>query len=215
LLENHTEIISNKAVFDLLQNEEFYLKCCQMASILKPVKELTNILEARNANLAECFIGLTRLAISINRLELQQNALNKIYETASLIWYNFKYTEASCLSLLSEMRSWKRKEPQYDLSYNQSKETPLKWWMSVNVDQIEDSEIEDDNNNDSQQMLTNNLNLSQIVDLTLPKFLSTNITLFESAINRLSSHERAYNLERREYNPIQLAQQMINEENNL
>ncbi|CAG8727689.1 7127_t:CDS:1, partial [Racocetra fulgida] len=58
------------------------------------------------------------------------------------------------------------------------------------MQQTEDSEIEDDNDNNSQQMLTNNLNLSQIVDLTLPEFLSTNITLFESAINRLSSHER-------------------------
>ncbi|CAG8738300.1 6672_t:CDS:2 [Gigaspora margarita] len=308
LLENHTEIISNSNVFGLLQNEEFYSKCCQIASILKPVKELTNILEARNADLAECFIGLTRLATSINRIEsrnqwrtlminnfnrrrgLQQTALNKIYETASLIWYNFRYTEVSCLNLLSEMRLWKRKE------------TPLKWWMSINVheenDQLqelalflfsivpsqavcernfstlkwlfgdkrtqlnllriesiakirsfyisntdkelriygkdmndkdlkeslnnsviiqptEDLEIDDDHDNYSQQILTDNLNLSQLVDLTLPEFLSTNNSLFESATNRLSSHERAYNLENREYDPVQLAQQMINEENDL
>ncbi|CAG8800699.1 27365_t:CDS:2, partial [Gigaspora margarita] len=62
LLENCTEIISNNNVFGLLQNEEFYSKCHQIASILKPVKELTNILEACNADLAGCFIGLTRLA---------------------------------------------------------------------------------------------------------------------------------------------------------
>ncbi|CAG8802204.1 7138_t:CDS:1, partial [Racocetra persica] len=69
LLKNHTEIILNKAMFDLLQNDEFYSKYRQIASILKPIKELTNILEAHNANLAEYFIGLTRLATSINRLE--------------------------------------------------------------------------------------------------------------------------------------------------
>ncbi|CAG8496436.1 2986_t:CDS:2 [Racocetra fulgida] len=131
LLENRTEIISNNNVFDLLQNEEFFSKCCQIASILKLVKELTNILEARNASLAECFI---------------------------------------------------------------------------------DSEI-DDNDNDNHS-LTDNLNLSQLVDLTLPEFLSTNNALFESAINRLSSYERAYNLENRDYDPIRLAQQIMNEESN-
>ncbi|CAG8785867.1 14851_t:CDS:1, partial [Racocetra persica] len=69
ILENRTKIISNNNVFGLLQNKEFFLKYRQIASILKPVKELTNILEARNANLAECFIGLTRLATSINRIK--------------------------------------------------------------------------------------------------------------------------------------------------
>ncbi|CAG8786271.1 9222_t:CDS:1, partial [Cetraspora pellucida] len=66
--------------------------------------------------------------------------------------------------------------------------------------QIEDLKIDDDDNNN--YSLTDNLNLSQLVDLTLPEFLSTNNTLFEFAINRLSSHERAYNLENREYDPI-------------
>ncbi|CAG8689020.1 34390_t:CDS:2, partial [Gigaspora margarita] len=57
------------------------------------------------------------------------------------------------------------------------------------------------------------ISLSQLIDLTLPEFLSTNNSLFESATNRLSSYERVYNLENREYDPVQLAQQMINEEN--
>ncbi|CAG8804315.1 16645_t:CDS:1, partial [Cetraspora pellucida] len=68
--------------------------------------------------------------------------------------------------------------------------------------QIEDLKIDDDDNND--YSLTDNLNLSQLVNLTLSEFLSTNNTLFESAINRLSSHERAYNLENRKYDLIQL-----------
>ncbi|CAG8822469.1 23254_t:CDS:1, partial [Cetraspora pellucida] len=70
LLENRTEIISNSNMFGLLQNEEFFSKCHQIASILKLVKELTNIIEVCNANLAECFISLIRLATNINRIEL-------------------------------------------------------------------------------------------------------------------------------------------------
>ncbi|CAG8527300.1 14062_t:CDS:1, partial [Cetraspora pellucida] len=65
-----------------------------------------------------------------------------------------------------------------------------------------------------EQTLTDNLNISQIVDLTLPEFLSTNNNLFESAINRLFFHERAQNLGNTEYDPIRLAQQIANEENN-
>ncbi|RHZ84790.1 hypothetical protein Glove_74g305 [Diversispora epigaea] len=69
ILENHPEVITNKNVFTLLQNEEFYSNCYQIASILKPVKELTNILEARNANLADCFIGLIKLGAKINQIQ--------------------------------------------------------------------------------------------------------------------------------------------------
>lgn len=56
-------------MFNLLQNEDFYIKCRQISVILKPVKELTNCLEARTANLADVFIGLVKLAASINRVE--------------------------------------------------------------------------------------------------------------------------------------------------
>ncbi|CAG8453161.1 10887_t:CDS:2 [Racocetra fulgida] len=225
--ENYPEVILNTNVFDLLQNEEFYSKCCQIAFILKPIKELTNILEAPNTNLAECFIGLIRLATE---------ALNQIYKTASVIWYNFKYPESSCLSLLSEMRAWKRNEAPYNLSYNQQEETPMKWWLTnelrlygkdisekelkenlnnfVNIQQPDNLEIAEESNDDIQQILTNNLNINRIIDLSLPEFLSTNNILFESAINRLSSYERGYNSENREYDPIDLAQQIIEVENN-
>ncbi|RHZ82232.1 hypothetical protein Glove_110g41 [Diversispora epigaea] len=69
ILENHPQVITNKNVFTLLQNEEFYFNCYQIASILKPVKELTNIFEARNANLANCFIGLIKLGAKINQIQ--------------------------------------------------------------------------------------------------------------------------------------------------
>jgi len=62
-------VISNTAVFDLLEDEDFYIKCRQVSVILKPVKELTNCLEAKTANLADVFIGLVKLAANINRVE--------------------------------------------------------------------------------------------------------------------------------------------------
>ncbi|CAG8688752.1 624_t:CDS:2, partial [Gigaspora margarita] len=67
ILENHISVISNDTVFDLFENEDFYMKCCQISVILKPVKKLTNCLEAKTANLADIFIGLIKLAASINQ----------------------------------------------------------------------------------------------------------------------------------------------------
>ncbi|CAG8838664.1 22274_t:CDS:1, partial [Cetraspora pellucida] len=69
--------------------------------------------------------------------------------------------------------------------------------------------IVEESNDNIQQILTDNLNINRIVDLLLPEFLSTNNILFESAINRLSLYERGYNSENREYDSINLAQQII------
>ncbi|CAJ0768345.1 17347_t:CDS:2, partial [Entrophospora sp. SA101] len=69
ILDNYPSVISNDNVFNYLQNEDFYMKCRQIFSILKPIKELTNILEARSANLADCFIGLVKLAAAINQID--------------------------------------------------------------------------------------------------------------------------------------------------
>ncbi|CAG8778578.1 12370_t:CDS:1, partial [Ambispora leptoticha] len=69
ILENHASAISNITVFNLIQDENFYIKCRQISTILKPIKELTNCLEAKMANLANTFIGLIKLAASINQVE--------------------------------------------------------------------------------------------------------------------------------------------------
>ncbi|RHZ53295.1 hypothetical protein Glove_443g77 [Diversispora epigaea] len=182
ILENYPQVITNKNVFTLLQNEEFYFNCYQIASILKPVKELTNILEARNANLADCFIGLIKLGAKINQIQpgnqwksiiifnynrrlgefinninilaywlhplyrgfgLKQIALNKIYETASILWHDLGNSEESCLNLLMEMRYWKRKVVPYDLSFNSIQETPMKWWLSINVQENETDQLQE------------------------------------------------------------------------
>ncbi|CAG8640849.1 13124_t:CDS:2, partial [Gigaspora rosea] len=178
-------VISNNRVYDLLQNEEFYSKCRQISLILKPIKNLTNILEARNANLAECFVGLVKLGA---RLGLKQEALNKIYETASLIWYNLGHTESSCLSLLTELKVWKRQESPYNLSYNQSKESPIKWWKSINVDDEDDqkrmkiygkdifeNELKESSNNVQQIENSENEDIEENTDLQ--ERLSTNLSI--------------------------------------
>ncbi|CAG8781952.1 12937_t:CDS:2, partial [Cetraspora pellucida] len=69
---------------------------------------------------------------------LKRTVLDKIYETAALIWNNLHYSEESCIQLLVEMRSWKRKDEPYHLSYNSTHETPIKWWCSVYVDDDQD-----------------------------------------------------------------------------
>ena len=64
--------------------------------------------------------------------------MDNIYETAALIWNDLHYSEESCTQLLVEMRSWKRKDKPYHLSYNSTRETPIKWWHSVYVDDDQD-----------------------------------------------------------------------------
>ncbi|CAG8603659.1 41625_t:CDS:2 [Gigaspora margarita] len=223
--------------------KEFYSKCCQISLILKPIKDLTNILEARNTNLAECFVGLVKL-----RFGLKQKALNKIYETALLIWYNLGHTESSCLSLLTKLK-WKSinvddKNDQLQVlatflflivpsqAVCERNFSTIKWLLSDrqkelkiygkdvsenelkesfnHVQQIENSENEDiEENTDLQKILSTNLSISQVIDLSLPTFLATNNSLFESTTNRLTFRD----LGNMNYNPIDLAQQIVNKEN--
>ncbi|CAG8777132.1 31710_t:CDS:2, partial [Gigaspora margarita] len=146
ILENHVSVISNTTVFDLLEDEDFYIKCRQISIILKPVKELTNCLKARTANLADVFIGLVKLAASINRVEnsnpWKKNIINNFNQrfdelvnpvTILAYWLHPLYRE-SCQQLLMEMQIWKRKNKPYHLSYNSAYKTPIMWWLSINVD---------------------------------------------------------------------------------
>ncbi|RHZ58972.1 hypothetical protein Glove_366g36 [Diversispora epigaea] len=115
ILENYPEVITNKNVFTLLQNEEFYSNCYQIASILKPVKELTNILEARNANLANCFIGLIKLSAKINQIQFGNP------------WKSI---------IISNVAP-------YNLPYDAHRETPMKWWLSINVQEDETDQLQE------------------------------------------------------------------------
>jgi hypothetical protein len=68
-------------------------------------------------------------------------------------------------------------------------------------------------NTENENISSTILNINQFVDLTLPDFLSTRNNLFESITNRSNINERN---ERgnMEYNPTELAQRILNEENN-
>ena len=72
---------------------------------------------------------------------------------------------------------------------------------------------ESEENTEDENISSTILNINQFINLTLPEFLSTGNNLFESNTNRSNVNERN---ERgnMEYNPIRLAQRILNEENN-
>ncbi|CAG8669586.1 22859_t:CDS:2 [Cetraspora pellucida] len=82
ILENNCDLIYKPAIILLLNdnNDMFYTNCCQIASIIQPIKEAIHSLEARIANLANCFINIVKLAAAINRIsknnELSENKLH-------------------------------------------------------------------------------------------------------------------------------------------
>ena len=61
----YRNVITNSDVYNLMQNEEFFTSCYQIRSIWASIKECINILEARSASLADCFIQMIKLAVSI------------------------------------------------------------------------------------------------------------------------------------------------------
>jgi hypothetical protein len=74
---------------------------------------------------------------------LKQAALNEIYETASIMWHNLGHNEESCLKLLMEMRLWKRNVAPYNLTYDTYRETPMKWWLSINIQEDETDQLQE------------------------------------------------------------------------
>ncbi|CAG8819432.1 11564_t:CDS:2, partial [Dentiscutata erythropus] len=83
-----------------------------------------NIIINFNRRFDELVNSITILAYWLHPL---YKVLDKIYETAALIWNDLHYSEESCTQLLVEMQSWKRKDEPYHLSYNSTRETPIKW----------------------------------------------------------------------------------------
>ena len=59
------------------------------------------------------------------------------------MWYNLGYNESSCLKLLMEMKLWKRNEAPYNLTYNTSQKTPMKWWLSINIQENETDQLQE------------------------------------------------------------------------
>ncbi|CAG8777851.1 24020_t:CDS:2, partial [Cetraspora pellucida] len=220
ILENHLSAISNTMVFNLLQNKDFYIKCCQISVILKPVKELTNCLEARTANLADVFIGLVKLAASINQVEnsnpwknniitdfnqrfdeliqiflghgLKKTALDKIYKTDALIWNNLHYSKELCEQLLTEI-----------LNTEDDQEQLLQLALFLNENTNGVNNLDDNDNSKILESLT--LNIVDFVNLALPEFSTTGDTMFFSESVTTNQDRDIGNMN---YDTIELAHQM-------
>jgi len=54
------------------------------------------------------------------------------------MWQDLHHDELSCIQLLTEIRTWKRKSAPYHLLYNKERENPIIWWLSINVDENND-----------------------------------------------------------------------------
>ena len=81
-------MISNSDVYNLMQNEEFFTACHQIRSVWAPIKECINILEAKSASLADCFIQMIKLAVAIFRLPS-----SNLYKPAAIQVFNRRYLE--------------------------------------------------------------------------------------------------------------------------
>jgi hypothetical protein len=72
----------------LIQDEEFFTTCRQIRSIWAPIKECINILEAKTATLADCFVQMIKLAVAIFKLPSSNS-----YKTEAIQIFNSRYLE--------------------------------------------------------------------------------------------------------------------------
>ncbi len=49
------------------------------------------------------------------------------------MWQDLGYDEASYEDLLTELRTYRHKEKPYTQIFNKEKESPLKWWLSIDA----------------------------------------------------------------------------------
>ncbi|PKB96872.1 hypothetical protein RhiirA5_385041 [Rhizophagus irregularis] len=71
-----------------MQDEEFFTTCHQIRSVWASIKECINILEAKSASLADCFIQMIKLAVAIFRLPSSNS-----YKSAAIQVFNHHYLE--------------------------------------------------------------------------------------------------------------------------
>jgi hypothetical protein len=68
-LENSKSEISNIAVLTILQKRGIFDDIQKLAKTLLPIKDTILSLERNNANLADCYINLLRVAASIKKMD--------------------------------------------------------------------------------------------------------------------------------------------------
>ncbi|RHZ61725.1 hypothetical protein Glove_346g36 [Diversispora epigaea] len=191
ILENHPQVITNKNIFTLLQNEELIKLDAKINQIQSGNQWKFIIISNYNCHLEEF----------INSFGLKQTALNKIYETIPILWHDLGNNKESCLNLLMEMRSWKRKIKKSIFCNKNLSEDELHKSIDKSVvtydifenEILERSEnLEQENLNESKEN-TEDENISTILNInqfTVPEFLSTGNSLFESITNRSNINEK-------------------------
>ncbi|POG72416.1 ribonuclease H-like domain-containing protein [Rhizophagus irregularis DAOM 181602=DAOM 197198] len=88
ILLEHNGIVTNSNVYLLIQDEEFFTNCLHIRSIWAPIKECINILEAKSASLADCFVQMIKLAIAIFRLPSSNP-----FKASAIQIFNHRYLE--------------------------------------------------------------------------------------------------------------------------
>ncbi|CAG8794825.1 18089_t:CDS:2, partial [Gigaspora rosea] len=233
LINNYATAISNKIVFDLIQNHEFFNQCRYISAILKPIKDMINQLESRHATIADCYVALIKIAAAINRLPdanlfkskavnlrfrstgLKRGQFNQISETAAAMWQELGYDEASCVDLLMELHAYKRKEKPYTQTFKKERESPLNWWL-INSSQLEFEQSEEFSNsfnpisgscNTNMQlddMDGTNLLIEEIIDLSNPAFIGNNNSFIENQNIVVNHNTQRVGSGNLNYNPANL-----------
>jgi hypothetical protein len=57
------------------------------------------------------------------------------------MWQELGYVEAKCEDLLMELRAYHRKEKPYTQIFRKERESPLKWWLSIDAPKDSLSEL--------------------------------------------------------------------------
>ncbi|CAG8607851.1 45494_t:CDS:2 [Gigaspora margarita] len=126
LISNYATTISNKTVFNLIQNHEFFNRCCHISAILKPIKDIINQLKSQHATIADCYVALIKVAAAINCL-LDTNLFKpkaiKIYK----LWSKGYWIKTRSIYKICETAATIWQELGYD------KTLLLKWWLSIDA----------------------------------------------------------------------------------
>nr|CAG8663054.1 2185_t:CDS:2 [Entrophospora candida] len=77
IIYEHSDVITNNDVKNLLRSRYFFDDIQLISTILKPIKEAVTFLEAKNTTLADCFLQICKIGASIKKLS-DNNQVNKL-----------------------------------------------------------------------------------------------------------------------------------------
>ncbi|CAG8781250.1 5813_t:CDS:2, partial [Cetraspora pellucida] len=119
ILDENRDIISQQAIISLLNDDDdiFYANCHRIASIIQPIKEAIHNLEARTANLADCFVSLG----------LHKGMFRRICEIAAKFYKSMHNDDVACGILTTQLINYKSGDYPFDFGYDSSKTLSLCW----------------------------------------------------------------------------------------